>query len=92
LFFARNGKPFTEQSLLRLVSNVSTRFGSRLRVKDFRDLVGAQLLAAGADVEDAAARLWHLPPYTTTMRFYTGGFNTSDSVAPLEDELAELLK
>jgi hypothetical protein len=91
LFFARNGKPFTEQSLLRLVSNVRTRFGSRLRVKDFRDLVGAQLLAAGTDVEDVAARLWHLPPYTTTMRFCIGGFNTSDSVAPLEDELTELL-
>ncbi len=92
LLFTRNGKPFTEQSLLRLVSNISTRFGSRLRVKDFRDIVGAQLLGAGADVEDAAARLWHLPPYTTTIQFYTGGFNTSDSVAPLEDELAELLK
>ena len=93
LFFARNGRPFTQESLLRQVNRVCVRFtGERMRVKDFRDLVAAQMITVGADVEEVSAILWHIGPYSrTTPRFYMGGFNTSSSVGALEDEITALL-
>ena len=93
LFFARNGRPFTQDGLLRQVNRICVRFtGERMKVKDFRDLVSAHLIAVGADVEEVSAVLWHIGPYSrTTPRFYIGGFNTSDSVGALEDEIETLL-
>jgi hypothetical protein len=43
--------------------------GKRMTVKHFRDLVAAQMLANGATVEEVAARLWHLDPIGTTVRY-----------------------
>jgi hypothetical protein len=56
----------------------------------FRDLVGANMLTTGATVEEVAARLWHMDPYSTTVKYYIGGYNASDAVAALEDVLAAL--
>jgi hypothetical protein len=90
LFFARNRKQLTQKSLLNLVSRLSIRYtGKRMTVKLFRDLVGANMLASGATVEEVAARLWQIDP-NTTVRYYIGGYNSSDAVAALEDELAAL--
>lgn len=91
LFFARNRKKLTQKSLLNLVARISVRFtGKRMTVKHFRDLVAAHMLANGATVDEVADRLWHLDPYGTTVRYYVGGFNASDGVVALEDEVAAL--
>jgi site-specific recombinase XerD len=91
LFLARNGKPLTQKSLLNLVTRITVRHtGKRLTVKLFRDLVAAHMLATRASLEDVAECLWHLDPYSTTMRYYVSGFNTSNGVGPLEDELDTL--
>lgn len=96
LFFARNGKPLSEDSLLDLVKRISARHsasGEIITVKAFRDLVGAYMLSAqggAASIEDVAERLWNLDPYSTTARHYVGAFDASDGVIALEDELAEL--
>lgn len=93
LFFTRNREPLTQKSLLNLVSRISVRItGKRMRVKDFRDIVAAQMLSDGATVEEVATRLWQLDPYSTTARYYIGGLNTSEAVAALEDELSTLLR
>jgi hypothetical protein len=90
LFLARNGKPLTQKTLLNLVTSITVRYtGKRLTVKLFRDLAAAQMLATGASLEDVAACLWHLDPVTTET-FYTSGFNSSNGVGPLEDELDAL--
>jgi hypothetical protein len=92
LFFARNGMPLTQKSLLNLVTSISVRHtGKRLTVKLFRDLVAAHMLANGANLEEAATRLWQLDPYTTTARHYVAGYNTSDAMIVLEDELTVLM-
>jgi hypothetical protein len=91
LFLARNGKPLTQKSLLDLVTRISVRYtGKRLTVKLFRDLVAAHMLATGANFEDVATCLWHLDPYSTTVRYYVSGFNASYGVGALEDELDTL--
>jgi hypothetical protein len=91
LFFARNRKKLTQKSLLNLVARISVRFtGKRMTVKHFRDLVAAHMLANGATVDEVADRLWHLDPYGTTVRYYVGGFNASDGVVALEDEVGAL--
>ena len=96
LFFARNGKPLSEDSLLDLVKRISARHsasGEVITVKTFRDLVGAHMLSAQggfATIEDVAERLWQLDPYSTTARHYVGAFDASDGMIALEDELAEL--
>jgi hypothetical protein len=100
LFLARNGNPLTQKSLLNLVKRIGVRHASkaeeddkgdkRITVKLFRDLVGAQMLATGATIEEVADCLAQLDPYRTTARFYVGGYNASHGVAALEDELAAL--
>ena len=96
LFFARNGKPLSEDSLLDLVKRISARHsasGEVITAKTFRDLVDAHMLSAQggyANIEDVAARLWNVDPYSTTARHYIGAFDASDGVSALEDELAEL--
>jgi hypothetical protein len=91
LFFTRNRKKLTQKSLLNLVARISMRFtGKRMTVKHFRDLVAAHMLANGATVDEVAERLWHLDPYSTTVRYYIGGFNCSDGVVALEDEVVAL--
>jgi hypothetical protein len=91
LFLARNGKPLTQKSLLNLVTRITVRHtGKRLTVKLFRDLVAAHMLATGASLEDVAECLWHLDPYSTTVRYYVSGFNTSSGVSPLEDVIDAL--
>jgi hypothetical protein len=91
LFLARNGKPLTQKSLLNLVARISVRYtGKRLTVKLFRDLVSAHMLANGATLEDVATCLWHLDPYSTTVRHYVSGFNASNAVSAMEDELYAL--
>jgi Phage integrase family len=91
LFFTRSRKKLTQKSLLTLVARIGMRFtGKRMTVKHFRDMVAAQMLSTGATVDEVAERLWHLDPYSTTIRYYIGGFNTSDAVVALEDELVAL--
>jgi len=91
LFLARNGKPLTQKSLLDLVTRISVRYtGKRLTVKLFRDIVTAHMLATGATLEDVAMCLWHLDPYSTTVRHYVSGFNSSNAVGDMEDELDAL--
>jgi hypothetical protein len=90
LFFTRNRKPLSQKALLNLVGRISARSGKRIRVKDFRDLVAARMLEDGASIDEVAAILWHLDPYSTTVRYYVGGYNASDGVVALEDEFAAL--
>jgi len=96
LFFARNGMPLSEDSLLDLVKRISARHsahGEVINVKAFRDLVGAHMLSAEggyANIEEVAARLWNLDPYSTTAQHYVGSFDSSDGVIALEDALEEL--
>lgn len=94
LFFARNGNALTQKSLLNLVSRLSMKHANRrMRVKDFRDLVAAHMLATGATVEEIAGCLWHVDPFscTTTARYYIAGFNASHGTVALEDEIANLI-
>ena len=91
LWMARHGGPLNQKSLLNLVSRVSVRYtGKRITVKLFRDLVSAHMLASGATLDEVSECLWHLDPYSTTVRYYIGGYNASDAVVALEDELAAL--
>jgi hypothetical protein len=48
------------------------------------------MLANGATLEDVATCLWHLDPYSTTVRHYVSGFNASNAVSAMEDELYAL--
>jgi hypothetical protein len=93
VFFARNGNPLNQKSLLSLVARLSVRFTEkRMKVKDFRDLYAAHMLSAGATVEEIATSLWHIDPFacSTTVRYYTAGFNASHGAVALEDEIAIL--
>jgi len=94
LFFAKNGRPLTQKTLLNLVVRRSIEHtNKRMRVKDFRDIVAAHMLSTGATMEEIAACLWHVDPFSgsTAARYYIAGFNASHGAAALEDEVADLI-
>jgi hypothetical protein len=96
LFLSRKGAALTQKTLLALVARLSVRYcesiresGKHMTTKLFRDLVAAHLLDSGSTLEEVQDRLQQLDPNTTSLN-YIGGFNTSDAVLQLEDDLAAL--
>ena len=87
--------PSPKPVLQEITNTIHTNW--KHREDDFVDfnqqpLIPHMLSAEGgyANIEEVAARLWNLDPYSTTAQHYVGSFDSSDGVIALEDALEEL--